>query len=171
MFTHLLHCSGAREILGIDIVDSRLDVARKMGASATVNADHEPIAQSVSAWTEGDMADLVIEAVGKDESLNMATDLIKRGGAVAYFGVPKKRSLMINVDDMLRKNLRLITSVDAQSEPGLSSFRLAVRLLAEKRCDLSTLISHVLPLKDIKMAFDLAYTKKDGAVKVVLSMD
>lgn len=171
MFTNVLYNAGAREVLGIDLVDHRLDVARRLGASAVINAEREHVEQSVAAWTDGRMADLVVEAVGKDETLNMAFDLVRRGGELAYFGVPKTRAMKINVDDMLRRNLRLISSVDAQSEPNLASFRLAVKMIAEGRINAAQLVSHELPLDDIARAFELADTKTDGAVKVVLHMD
>lgn len=168
LFTALLYQMGARQVIGLDLVEHRLAVARRMGAAQAFNVDQVDVVEAVRACTDGHMADVVVEAVGKAETINLCIDLVREGGEVALFGVPKTEILPIAMDKLLRRNLTMVTSVFAQREPGLRSFRLALDLLAQGRLDISPLISHRLPFARIREAFDLAETKRDGAVKVLL---
>jgi len=170
-FTALLHRLGARQVIGLDVVDHRLAVARRMGAAHAFNTDHVDPVEAIAAVNEGRMADVVVEAVGKAETVNLCAELVDHHGEVALFGVPKQALLPVALDRFLRRNARIVTSVNTQGEPGLSSFRLAVRMIAEGRLDVSPLITHRLPFARIQKAFTLAETKQDGAVKVLLDFD
>ena len=167
-FTMLLYRMGARQVIGLDLVDHRLAVARQVGAVHTVNVAQQDPVEAVREHTQGRMADVVVEAVGKAETINLCADLVREGGEFALFGVPKKEILPIAMEKILRRNLTMLTSVFAQREPGLRSFRLALDLIAQGRLDVSPLISHRFPFADIRDAFTLAETKQDGAVKVLL---
>ena len=167
-FTMLLYGMGARQVIGLDLVDHRLDMARQVGAAHTVNVAQDDPVEAVRNYTEGRMADVVVEAVGKAETINLCPELVREGGEFALFGVPKKEILPIAMEKLMRRNLTMVTSVFAQHEPGLRSFRLALDLIAQRRLDVSPLISHRLPFSEIREAFDLAETKQDGAVKVLL---
>lgn len=168
LFTTLLYHMGARRVIGLDLVDHRLALARRMGAAHTFNVDKVDVVEAVAQVTEGRMADIVVEAVGKAETINLCVDLVRERGQIAIFGVPKQEVLPIAMEKFLRRNMNLVTSVYAQHEPGLRSFHLAVDLIAQGRLDLSPLISHRLSFSQIREAFDLAETKRDGAVKVLL---
>lgn len=170
LFTALLHAMGAREVIGVDLVEARLTVARRLGAALTIQAEREDPVSILMDHTGGMGADLVVEAVGKAETIDTAVALARTGGEVALFGVPKQATLSVNVDVLLRKNARLITSVEAQGERDLRSFRLAVRMIADGRIDVAPLVSHVLPVEEAPTAFDLALTRRDGAVKVLLDL-
>ncbi len=171
LFTTMLYRMGARQVIGLDLVDHRLAIARRMGAAHTFNVEQVDVVEAVENLTEGRMADVVVEAVGKAETINLSVELVREGGEIAIFGVPKKEILPIAMEKYLRRNLTMVTSAYAQREPGLCSFRLALDLIAQGRVDLSLFISHRLPFDRIREAFDLAETKRDGAVKVLLDFD
>ena len=167
-FTMLLGSMGARTITGIDIEPHRLATAQKLGATCTINPELEDPLEAISTHTGGAMADIVIEAVGKADTLAMCSDLVRTRGDIALFGVPKSAVLPVNVEELLRKNVRLITSVFAQREAGLRSFRLALKMIADNRIDPLPLVSHRLPFSQIARGFELAHTKAEEAVKILL---
>lgn len=171
LFTTLLYHMGAKQVIGLDLVEARLAVARQVGAAQALNVEQVDPVEAVRDLTEGQMADVVVEAVGKAETINLCPDLVRERGEVAIFGVPKKAILPIAMEKYLRRNLTMVTSAYAQREPGFRSFRLALDLIAQGRLDLSPLITHRLPFDRIRHAFDLAETKQDGAVKVLLEFD
>jgi len=167
-FTMLMAHYGAKKIIGLDVVDHRLSVSRAVGAAHTINAERENRAEAVRELTDGALVDLVIEAVGKEETINYSLDLVRQNGDMLLFGIPKRSAFVFEYEKFLRKLLRTTSCAFTQQEPGLRSFRLAVDLIAQGRLDVSPLISHCLPLADAPGAFYLAQTKQDGAVKVLL---
>ena len=168
LFTTMLAQSGAGQVIGFDLVDHRLDTARRMGATHAANPGREDPREVVRELTGGRMADLVVEVVGKAETINLCADLVRPKGTVVLFGVPKRLSIEFEVDRLFRKQARLVPSVGTQAEPDHWPFRLALDLVARRRVDLSPLISHRLPFERIGEAFHLAHSKEDGAVKVLL---
>lgn len=170
LFSAVLHASGARQVIGVDLVEHRLAMARRLGVERTIDMARDDPVEAVLQYTDGHMADGVVEAVGKAETINLCPKLVRQGGEVALFGVPKKEFLPIAMEQFLRKNVRLVASADAQGEPGLRSFRLALDMIASRRIDVRPLITHRLPLSAIAEAFSLAETKRDGAVKVLVDL-
>jgi len=171
LFSMLLYHMGARQVIGLDLVDTRLEVARQIGVAHALNVERVDVVEAIQDITAGAMADVVVEAVGKAETINLCVDLVRQRGEVAIFGVPKQDVLPIAMEKYLRQNVNIVTSAYAQKEPGLRSFRLALDLIAQERLDLSPLITHRLPFAKIRDAFHLAETKEDGAVKVLLEFN
>lgn len=168
LFTLMLAKMGARQVIGIDLVSHRLKSARRMGATHVVDAAHEAAAEVVREHTRGTMADVVVEAVGKPETINLCADLVRSKGTVLLFGVPKRSAIRFEVDRFFRQQAHVVTTVQTQAEPDHWPFRLALDLAARGQVDLTPLITHRLPFRRIDRAFDLAHTKEDGAVKVLL---
>lgn len=77
------------EILAIDMSEHKLDVARRFGASVTLNGRSEDVAARVSEWTNGDGVDVAVEAVGLPETFVQAVDLACFAGRVVYIGYSK----------------------------------------------------------------------------------
>ncbi len=170
LFTMLLSRMGARTIVGIDLEAHRLRLAAALGATCTVCASQEDTVEVVREHTQGTMADLVVEAVGKAETLDLCSVLVRPHGHIALFGMPKAQVLPVDVEAFLRMNVRITTSVFAQREPGLHSFRLALEMVASGRLDPWPLVSHQLPFASIARGFVLAETRTESAVKVLLHL-
>ena len=69
---------GAREIIAIDLLESRLKTSPQMGATHVVNASQEDVVKTVGDITQGQYADLVVEAVGhREHRLNDAFRLVR----------------------------------------------------------------------------------------------
>ncbi|MCZ7568818.1 MAG: zinc-binding dehydrogenase [Ardenticatenaceae bacterium] len=169
-FTALCAHSGARQVITLDVVEARLAMSRRMGATQTINLGLTDPLSVVRELTGGLMADVVIEAVGKAETIHACPDLARVGGELALFGISREPVFPFNYANFFRKYLRTTTTADAQSEPGLRSFRLALALLAQNRIDVAPLITHCLPLEQSDRAFHLAEMKLDGVVKVLIAV-
>jgi threonine dehydrogenase-like Zn-dependent dehydrogenase len=166
MFTACLRNLGAREIIAVERIESRLALSPKMGATATINADTADVAAEVARITGGEMADIVVEAVGHaDQAINLALGLLKRFGRLLYFGVPPELIDGVCWRDAFIRNVTIHTSVNPDFE---RDFPLAMRWLAEGRIDLSPLVTHRYALCDIQTAFETFRDRKDGAQKVVI---
>ncbi len=166
MYNMCLRNMGAREIIGIDKLESRLKLSKHHGATATIcNANEDPVA-AVQKITGGVGPDIVIEAVGHaDQAFNLCIDLSRRFGQLLYFGVPPSKINAIRWYDLFLKNLTIYTSVN----PDFSrDFPLAMRWIGEGRMDVSTLITHRYDLANIQTAFETFRDRKDGALKVMV---
>ena len=157
---------GAREIIAVDPLDSRLRRSPGFGATATVNPARQDSAAEVARITGGVLADLVIEAVGhENQALNLCVDLCRKNGRILYFGVPQDKIDGIRWRDLFFKNISVHTTVNPDFA---RDFPLAMRWIGEGRIDLSPLITHRFPLRDIQKAFETFRDKTDGALKVMV---
>ena len=155
----------ADPIIAIDLLDYRLRTSVKMGATHTINASESDVTAEVSKITDGAMADLAIEAVGKDSTVNDCLALTRKSGVVLVFGVPRKSVYELAFPDLFRKELKLLGSVGPEIQ---IDFPPAVDLVANGKLDVSHVISHKMPLDDIQKAFEMATEKKDSAIKVAV---
>jgi threonine dehydrogenase-like Zn-dependent dehydrogenase len=166
MFNALLRNAGAREIIGIDLLDSRLRLSSTMGATRTVRAGDGRTVEAVREMLNGELPDLVIEAVGHaDQQLNLCIELCQHKGTLLYFGVPPTTIDGIRWRDLLRKNVTLHTSVNPDFA---RDFPLAMRMLAEGRLDLRPLVTHRFPWTELQTAFEFFRDRRDGAQKILI---
>ena len=169
LFTHLVSNLGAKTVIATDLVDFRLEAAKQMQATHTINAGEVDTVAAVEEITDGRMADLVFEVVGhQTETINQCLDLVKRDGTILAFGVPDDPTYPFRFGDLFRKNLRLIGSVGPDAQ---NNFPLAMDMIAQGRIDVSPMITHRLPFTEVQRGFELSLHKKDEAIKIVLEYD
>jgi L-iditol 2-dehydrogenase len=165
LFTAMIKNMGANTITGIDLVNYRLEAAVKMGATHVINASHLNTADVVREITHGVMADLVVEAVGEDSTVNDCLALSRRGGAVLVFGVPRESVYKLMFYEFFSKEIKLLGAVGPEVQV---EFPVAVELVATDKIDVSHIISHRMPIINIQDAFEMIIDKKDDSIKVLL---
>jgi threonine dehydrogenase-like Zn-dependent dehydrogenase len=164
LFNLALRNLGAREIIGIDILQDRLEISPKTGATGSINADKQDVVEAVRDITGGDMADLVVEAVGhREHRINDCFKLVRYGGDILFFGVPTEKIDDVHWRIIFDKNASIHTSIGPSFE---RDFPLAMRWIAEGRVDVTPVITHRMGLDQIQEAFDLFADRQDGALKV-----
>lgn len=164
LFNGALRNLGARQIIGVDLLSDRLEVSRKMGATATVHAERENVVEAVRTLTHGAMADLVVEAVGhREQRINDCFNLVRYGGDILFFGVPTSTIDDVHWRIIFDKNASIHTSIGPSFE---RDFPLAMQWIAEQRIDVTPCITHQLPVEQIQEAFDIFAERRDGAIKV-----
>lgn len=157
---------GARNIIGIDLLESRLKVSPKMGATATIcNAKQDPV-EAIRKILGGNLPDIVIECVGhQDMQFNLCIDLCKPFGHLLSFGVPPKLVNGLRWRDLFFKNITVYTSLGPDFK---RDFPLAMQWIGEGRVDVSPIITHRYPLSQIQDAFETFRDRRDGAIKVIV---
>jgi threonine dehydrogenase-like Zn-dependent dehydrogenase len=172
LFNATLRNLGAAQIIGVDPLDYRLDMARDMGATHTINPNSEDPVEAVARLTGGAMADLVVEAVGEAETFALLPKLARRNAHVICFGVPDKKDhtgvIPMPMLDIYRKELRLIASIGPNP---MEDYTIALDWIVQGRLDVKPLISHVLPFERIQEGFEAAFDTPEGSrsFKVILS--
>jgi L-iditol 2-dehydrogenase len=166
-FTFLLKRAGATRVLVSDKSPARLAYSRQLGADLTVDADAVDFRSAVMEATGGQGADVVVEAVGSREAFPLSLQLAATGATVVWFGLPEDAGdYPFSFREFFRRRLTAHTNFGAQAEPGLESFRYAVRMIADGAIDVAPLLSHVLPIERVDEAFRIAHERTDNALKV-----
>ena len=165
LYTALFRHHGATRLLALDLHALRLGVSRRMGADATVNCSEGDPEGEVRRLTGGAMAEIVVEAVGRPETVNLALHLAGQGATVVPFGVPRKNRFEIDFGQMLRRQVTVLFS--GGTDP-TEHFPPALGLIESGAIDVAPLVTHRLPWPHVQEAFELATGRKAECVKVVL---
>lgn len=151
-------------VVAIDVADARLDAAKALGATATINNSREDAVAAVKELT-GDLgADVAIEAVEIPETFELCAELIRPGGRVANVGVHGKPATL-HLEDLWIKDVTIRTGlVDTYSTPTL------LKLIASRQLKVSDFITHHFAMDQFMEAYDVFGRAADtGALKVVLT--
>jgi L-iditol 2-dehydrogenase len=171
-FTFLLKRAGAARVLVSDKSPARLAYSRKLGADLAVDAsaaDGGPgdFRSAVMEATGGKGAAVVVEAVGSRETFPLSLEVAAPGATLVWFGLPEgSEDYPFSFPQFFRRALTAYSNFGAQGEPGLESFRYAVRLIADGAIDVAPLLSHMLPIEKVDEAFRIARDRTDNALKV-----
>lgn len=165
---------GAARVIVADLSAARLAQSPVFGADIAVRGDAggKAIHEAVMDSTGGKGADIVIEAVGRRETIQHAIDVARPLGNVVFFGLPDtNQAVPFSYAKFFMKQLRMYAVVGAQAEEDLSSFHKALDWIARREIDVSTMVSHRLSLEDIGRAMRLAHERDEDALKVALTFD
>jgi len=147
--------AGAETIIGVDIDDRKLEGARRMGATHTVNStDRDPVA-AIQELTGGNGADVVIDAVGRPETWKQAFYARDLAGTVVLVGVPTPdmRIPDIPLIDVFGRGGALKSSWYGDCLP-TRDFPMLVSLYQQGRLDLDAFVSEEIALGDVEAAFE-----------------
>jgi len=107
---------GASRVIAIDVHDAKLELARTLGATDTVNAAREDVVARVRALTDGDGVDVAIEALGRPETFGQALDMVRDGGRMVAVGIAAGRAAAsVEITRLVRRSLRIIGSYGART--------------------------------------------------------
>ena len=151
---------GAQQVIAVDTVRERLELARSLGAEPVHLTEDDPRA-AVKAATEGRGVDATIDAVGHPEALELACRLTRKAGTVSATGVYAER-IEVHMGIVWIKALTLKTghaNVIKHVDPVLER-------LASGALDPTPLVTHHMSLDEAPEAYDV-YDRRE-AVKIVL---
>jgi threonine dehydrogenase-like Zn-dependent dehydrogenase len=170
LFSHIMANLGARRVIGLDRIPSRLETAKKMHATHSINVDETDPSAAVMDITNGKNADIVVDAVGHQVYLmDLCVKLVKSHGTILYFGVPDRDHYPhFPHIEFFRKNLRLVSSVGPEIH---YDYPLARDLIAQGRINVKPLVTHVLPFTDPQGAYEIFTERKDRAIKVFINFE
>jgi alcohol dehydrogenase len=145
--------AGASQIIAIDLSDSKLAMARALGATATLNAANPENAAVVAALTKGG-ADFVFEMAGSVRALEIAMAMTRRGGTTITAGLPPPDArLPVNVVTLVGEERSLKGSYMGSSVP-VRDIPRYIALYQAGRLPIDRLMSGILPFADINTGFD-----------------
>ncbi|MET7641509.1 S-(hydroxymethyl)mycothiol dehydrogenase [Streptomyces sp. NPDC005438] len=145
--------AGAARVIAVDIDDRKLEWARGLGATHTVNSsDRDPV-EAIRELTDGFGADVVIEAVGRPETYQQAFYARDLAGTVVLVGVPTpEMRLELPLLDVFGRGGSLKSSWYGDCLPS-RDFPMLVDLHQQGRIDLGAFVSETITLDDVEEAF------------------
>ena len=148
------HLAGCARVIAIDPDDSRLKLAREVGASNTINPKSAPLPDAV--------ADVAIECVGATDPVRTAIAAVHKGGAVTLVGNVTP-DIDLPLQSVVTRQIRLQGSCASNGE-----YPACIELMARGAIRVDPLISAIAPLEEGAAWFDRLYRHEAGLMKVIL---
>lgn len=151
------------EIIMIDIDDNRLDMARRFGATSTINNRDGKAVEKIMQMTRGRGVDTAIEAVGAPASFITCEDIVAAGGVIANIGVHGAK-VDLHLERLWDRNIAITTRlVDTVTTPML------LKTVEARKIDPGRLITHRFRFDDILKAYEtFADAAETYALKVLI---
>ncbi|GIO12702.1 putative zinc-type alcohol dehydrogenase-like protein AdhB [Cohnella xylanilytica] len=175
---------GAKRVIAVDVLDYRLDHAKKTNNVEIVNAESdENIGNNLKEMTQGG-ADVVIDCTGMSGKMSpleslasglklhggalggfvIASQAVRKGGTIQVTGVYGGKYNGFPLGDLFQRNVNLRTG----QAPVIHYMPYMYELIATGQIDPGDVVTHVLPLSDAKRGYEIFDARQDNCIKVVL---
>lgn len=134
--------------IAIDVNEARLELARKLGADAVVNARQEPFHEAVKQLTDGEGVDVLLEFVANQDTLPSSYQSLKRAGRLVFVGYTPQLPMPVMPHEMVRKELEILGS-RANTKQELQD---SMNLVSQGR--IQPIVDRVFSLEDVELAFE-----------------
>jgi S-(hydroxymethyl)glutathione dehydrogenase/alcohol dehydrogenase len=145
--------AGGYPIIALDRFDNRLELARSLGATHTINVTKADAAEEIKKIVGHDGVDVAVDNTGNVEVITLASRITNARGRTVLVGVPPKDSTASISTLPLHFEKQLTGSHGGECRPDVDIPRY-VRLVREGRLQLASLIGKRYPLADINDAID-----------------
>jgi L-iditol 2-dehydrogenase len=158
----LLKAAGCATVIAADILQNKLEMAKKFGADIILNSNEMDVPSEVGKITKNKGADLAFEVVGMASSLNTAIESVKKGGSVILVGNLKK-TVDFPLQSVVTRQITLFGSCASSLDYGD-----CLDLISSQRVDVESFISAVASLDEGAEWFKRLYNKEASLMKVIL---
>jgi L-iditol 2-dehydrogenase len=158
----VVRAAGAGKVFVLDLDDSRLEMARSLGATETFNSRGADVIPQILDLTSGRGADAALECVGSTAPVKLALDSVRKGGCVTLIGNVAP-TVELGLQSAVTRQIRLQGSCASSGE-----YPESISLMSRGSVSVEPLISSVAPLEDGASWFHRLYEREPGLLKVVL---
>ena len=147
-------------MIGID--ENRLEMAKKFGATDTINSTKEDVTKRIQSETK-DGVDVAIEAVGAPATFDICQKIVRPGGHIANVGVHGK-PVELQIQDLWIQNITITMGlVNTNTTPML------LKTVSSGKLEPSKLITHHFKLKEVLEEYEVfGNAGKEKAMKVII---
>jgi L-iditol 2-dehydrogenase len=156
---------GASKVMITDLSDHRLEVARECGIDICINPKKNDLGAAVLEHFGTDKADLILECVGSNATIEQAIDVARKGSDIIIVGVFGDKPV-VDLGLVQDRELRLIGTLMYQKE----DFRTAIELINTGTAKLAPLISNHFAFEDYLKAYEYIEKQKDRTMKVMIDI-
>lgn len=152
------------KIIMIDLDENRLEMAKELGATHSINSGSESVEEVIKKIVEEEGVDVAIEAVGIPQTWDICQKIVKPGGHIANVGVHGKK-VDFEIEKLWIKNLTITTGlVNTNTTPML------LKAAATNKLPLKKMITHHFKLDELEHAYQVFLDgAKEKAIKIIIS--
>jgi threonine dehydrogenase-like Zn-dependent dehydrogenase len=174
-FLGVLLCQLARQrgakVIAISRRQYSLDYARRYGADEVIPLTSAwEVSNKVAEITGQQFCTRVIEATGKQEALDVATDIVAEGGKIIIAGYHQDGLRQINVQKWNWKGIDVINAHERDPRKYLTGMQKAVDAVAAGILNPDDLYTDVLPLAELNKGFELTASRPNGFMKALIAL-
>ena len=139
-------------VIAIDIIDNKLEVAKKLGAQHVINAadkEDKALLKEIRALTGGG-ADIAIEAIGNPKTIELAPAAVKAGGLHCQVGYTH-HTVPVNMGRLMFREIEIKGSLGCRPV----DYPKIIEMVRTGKIQLKPVVTHRFPLEDIEQAFDV----------------
>jgi threonine dehydrogenase-like Zn-dependent dehydrogenase len=178
LVAQLARLNGAT-VIAVDGIAARRELATKLGAHHVLDATEGNVAERIREMTGGRGADVCLEVTGSYRALQEAIRAVAYSSRVCVAGFMQGEGKGLYLGEEFHHNrVALVAAQISGVQPALqhrwNEYRLAstaIRLAVEGRLDVTSLISHTVPLSEAGEAFKMLDERPQDALQVVLSVE
>lgn len=162
LVVQVLKAKGCSRIVAVDLDKGKLELAKKLGATHTIEAGEPELQQKIRALTEGRGLDAAFEAVGLPQTFKTAIESVRKGGSVTLIGNLKPQ-VELPLQSVVTRELTLIGTCASAGE-----YPACLDLIASGKINVTDFISATPPLEEGAQWFERLYAGEKGLMKVLL---
>lgn len=152
------------KIIMVDLDDNRLQLAKELGATHTINSKTTNVEKAIKDIVDGDGVDVAIEAVGLPQTWDICQKIVKPGAHIANVGVHGQK-VDFEINKLWIKNLTITTGlVNTNTTPML------LKAVSTNSLDLKKMITHHFPLSELEHAYQVFINgAEEKALKIIIT--
>ncbi|XP_027123255.1 uncharacterized protein [Coffea arabica] len=142
---------GASEIIAVDVQDEKLQKAKTLGATYTINARNEDAAKKIKEITGGMGVDVAVEALGKPQTFNQCVQSVRDGGKAVMIGLTLSGAKgEVDINHLVRRQIKVIGSYGGRARQDLPKL---VKLAESGIFNLKAAVSRTLTFEEADKAY------------------
>jgi len=155
---------GAPQVYVTDVIDYRLEYAKRFGASGIINAAEEDVAGRIREFTDGEGADVVIDASGAPSAIRQTVDIVRPGGRIVLVGYPPG-DVSLPIPEIILKELT-IQGIHRYA----NVYPAAIKAVSSGKAVLKPYVTHIFPFEKILEGFETHIKKIGNPMKIQIAM-
>lgn len=160
------------KVIAISKRNFSLEYAKKFGADEVVSLTSTwETANKVAEITKNNFCTRVIEATGKQQAIDIATEIVAEYGIIIIAGFHQDGLRQVNLQKWNWKAIDVINAHERDPKKYVSGMQKALKAVESKAIDPSALYTHILPLKDLNEGFRLTAERPDGFMKALIQLE
>jgi L-iditol 2-dehydrogenase len=162
---HVLSMRSVGNVYVSDKIEERLAFSRDLNPKWAGNPDRVDIVREIS-HIEPFLLDVVYECSGDPQAIGQGVQLLKPGGTLVIVGITETDEVSFPIHELRRREITIL-NIRRQ----LHCTQKAIDLLAQRKINLDSMVTHRFLLEETQKAFDLVANYEDGVMKAMIFVD